>query len=94
MGFVKTYYKCEKCGKEFDTFDDCWDHEHHYHKEPLFSGSCKPVTYIPYNCNLCGGVDPGAYPLDLHVTMDDAAVLEYTFVKIISGPIQAEAVNE
>ena len=75
---MKTIYKCDLCGKEFEDWKECFDHETQGHIKPLRIDKASE-----YN-ELLGFYYPGK----LWVRMDDGAVVIYKFHDVFSVPVQ------
>lgn len=91
---MKTIYICDLCGKQFNDWEECWDHEKNHITPEAYS--VKPVSYISDNG------EPVTYPMDINVPMTDGALIQYIFYKIVTpasqpvpepGP-EKEAANE
>lgn len=93
---MKNLYQCDKCLKIFDNWEECFEHERAVHVEPE-SYSVKAVRYLPEDMDVAGILRPNShlYPMDIHVTMSNGAVVQYTFVQVITGiPDLEAAINE
>jgi len=76
-----TTYICDKCGRQYDSYLECFRHEHEYHVEPKYYHSPEPTLYV----------EDGKYPVRVNVKMMDGAMVEYTYRRVIETPKQAES---
>jgi hypothetical protein len=68
---MKTIYECEKCGMQFDNFDQCWDHEYSEHKYSL--SIIEEKDYMQEN---------PLYPTTIKIRMNDKAEIIYKLAEI------------
>ena len=74
---MKTVYVCDHCGMEFEDYKACLDHEDKDHVKVSYA---KPIEYN------------GNYPSVVHAKMDDDAIIEYTYNRMVEPANEAEEV--
>lgn len=92
-----TFYKCEKCGQVYDSWDKCFYHEQDHIVPEAYA--VKAGTYLPddYPTDEILCADPRPYPLDINVPMTDGALVQYTFNRVIAPALETSleaAANE
>lgn len=86
---IKTLYICELCGEEFENFHKALDHEASHIRPDNYL--VKPLRYLSKDVSCCSELnDPRPYPLDISVPMNDGALVQYTFDRIIVPAPQLE----
>lgn len=85
-----TIYKCEKCHKEFDNFDDCLKHEVHFHKRPIW---VETVSYSHID-RIDVRNEARPYPASVDIKMDDGAIVRYALDCVVKQAEEVPAENE
>ena len=84
-----TKYICEFCGEEFSDFHEALNHEADHVRPDNYL--TKPLRYLSKSKDVdCVINDPRPYPLDIAVPMNDGALVQYSFVGIITPAIKPE----
>ena len=84
---IKTLYICELCNEEFSDFHEALNHEANHVRPDNYL--TKPLRYLPKDAH-CIINDPRPYPLEIAVPMADGALVQYSFVGIITPAIKPE----
>lgn len=83
---MKTVYICEKCGKEFDCFEECMEHEYKYHQKPVWR---MELEWYHAKQDI---IDERLrrYPCGIVLEMEDGAMVAYRVDKIVALPKNKE----
>ena len=85
-----TKYICELCGEEFSDFHEALNHEADHVRPDNYL--TKPLRYLSKDVD-CVINDPRPYPLEIAVPMNDGALVQYTFDRVITPAPSPEPVR-
>ena len=78
---IKTLYICDLCDEEFSDFHEALNHEADHVRPDNYL--TKPLRYLSKDVD-CIINDPRPYPLEIAVPVNDGALVQYSFVGIIT----------